>query len=382
MNLRPTWMEVHLENIRHNYRILKSWIEQHGGTNARVFPVLKANAYGLGAIPIAWTLKQLGADYIIVATVDEALQLREAGIADPVLVLGAAFVECVKVCVHYGIRMTLTDLKTAYAISEEAVSQKTTAFVHIAIDTGMGRIGFLPQEASERVKAVSSLPGVIVEGIFTHFSTADEVDLSYAEKQHDTFVGVLRRIEENGLRIPIVHCCNSGATVNYPGWAMGGVRPGQLLVGMYPSLDVPRLLDLHPGFTLKTRVAVVRVLKKGEYVGYGRTYVTSSDETIAVLPIGYADGLGRSLSNNGDVLIRGKRCPIVGRVCMDQCMIRVDGYNNVEVGDEVVVIGRQGDAEITLDEYAGRLGCLVAQVGPAIGSRVPRVYTQSAPSGN
>ncbi|NLL36709.1 MAG: alanine racemase [Fretibacterium sp.] len=374
MDLRPTWMEVYLDNLRYNYRLLKQWFAENDAPESRVFAVLKADAYGLGAIPVAWALKQEGADFFILATADEALEFRKAGITDTLLVLGASSLNCAEPYVRHGIRASISDLEMARALSREAVRQERSAWLHIAVDTGMGRIGFSPEEAPERIAEISRLPGVVCEGIFTHFSTADESDMEYTERQHECFLDVIRRTEALGIRIPLPHCCNSGATVRYPGWGMAGGRPGHLLVGLYPSPDTPRLLSLRAGFSLKTRVSLIKRLEAGKDVGYGRTYTTSSSETIAVLPIGYVDGYDRRFSNNGEVLIRGRRCPIVGRICMDQCMVRVDGLDEVEVGDEVVLLGRQGEEEISVYEYAERIGVIVTQVGPMITARVPRVY--------
>ena len=367
-------MEVYLDNVRHNYRVLKEWFVENGSPETRVFAVLKANAYGLGAVPVAWAAKQEGADFFALATADEALEFRDAGILDPVLVLGASSSNCAEPYVRLDIRAAVSDLDLPRALSREAVRQGKKAHVHVAVDTGMGRIGFTPEETPDRVAEMLRLPGIECEGIFTHFSTADEADLNYTERQHALFMDVIQQLESRGIRIPLAHCCNSGATVHRPQWGMAGARPGHLLVGLYPSSDVPRLIDLRPAFSLKTRVSLVKTLKAGQDVGYGRTYTTSSDETIGVLPIGYADGFDRRLSNNADVLIRGRRCPIVGRVCMDQCMVSLKGLEGVTAEEEVVLIGRQGKEEITPHEYAKRIGGIVAQIGPMFGARMPRVY--------
>ncbi|PIE55597.1 MAG: alanine racemase [Dethiosulfovibrio peptidovorans] len=373
MELHRAWMDVRLDNIRYNYRLLRQWLDTHGGQKARIFVVLKDNAYGLGAIPIAWTVKREGANFFIVAVAEEAMELREAGILDPVLVLGASAYDSAAVYVRHNIRASVSDLAMARCLSKEAVKQGKSAFIHIAVDTGMGRIGFSPEEARERIGEIARLPGIVCEGLFTHFSSADEKDLSYTEMQHKMFTDFLGKLNNRGIKFPMVHCCNSGATVNFPEWAMDGVRPGQLLVGFYPSPDVPRYLDLRTCFSLSTRVAFVKTLPPHEAVGYGRTYTTSSTETIAVLPIGYGDGFDRRLSNNADILLRGRRCPIVGRICMDQCMVRVDG--SVEVGDEVTLIGRQGQEKITPYEFADRLGTIVTPVALMMGKRVKRLYS-------
>lgn len=383
MGLRPTWMEVRLDNIRANYRAIRDYVSgKNGGADVRVFGVMKANAYSLGAVPVAWALKQEGMDYFIVATADEALELRKGGITDPVLVLGASPYEAADLYVRHGIRASATDFEMARAMSRAAVRQGRKAFLHVKIDTGMGRIGFLPGEAPGAIREIVSLPNVVCEGIFTHFATSDGADLAYTDHQHDVFMKVLNEVERMGLRIPIRHCCNSGGTLSRPEWAMDGVRPGQLLAGTYPTEDVPRTIPILPGFAFKTRISAIRTLPSGSGISYGLTYTTRGEEKLAVLPVGYADGFSRGLSNKADVLVRGRRCPVVGRICMDQCVVNVSQVADAAVGDEVVLIGRQGAEEITIYEYAEKLGTIVATVGVAITKRVPRVYVDRVDGGN
>lgn len=376
MTIRPTRMEVRLDNVRANYRALMNHVRPDGrpGKEPRVFAVLKANAYNLGAVPVAWAVKQEGADYFIVATADEAMELRAGGITDPVLVLGASPYEAAGELIRHEIRSTITDLEMAKHLSAAAVAQGRDAYVHIKLDTGMGRIGFFAEEAADAAAAAAALPGVVCEGIYTHFATSDEADLTHTYNQHRVFMEALEAIEERGVHIPLKHCCNSGGTLSMPEWAMSGVRPGQLLVGLYPSPDVPRSVPILPGFSFKTAVSAIRAVPAGKGISYGLTYTTEKEEKLAVLPVGYADGFDRRLSNNADVLIGGKRCPIVGRICMDQCMANVSALPDVSVGDEVVLIGPQGEEDITVYEYAERLGTIVATIGAMIGPRVPRVY--------
>ena len=376
MTLRPTWMEVRLDNIRANYRAIMKHIRPDGwsGKDPRVFGVIKANAYNLGAVPVAWALKQEGADYFIVATADEAIELREGGITDAILVLGASPYDAAGEYVRHGIRASITDVEMARSLSAAAVKQGKNASVHIKIDTGMGRIGFLPDSAASLVSEIAALPGIICEGIFTHFATSDGADLTYTNEQHRLFLEALAAIERKGINIPIRHCCNSGGTLYRPEWAMSGVRPGQLVAGMYPTDDVPRSVPILPGFSFRTTISALRTVPAGKGVSYGLTYTTHSDEKLAVLPVGYADGFARALSNRADVLVHGKRCPVVGRICMDQCMVNVSAIPDAAVGDEVVLIGRQGVEEITIYEYAKKLDTIVATIGAMIGPRVPRRY--------
>ncbi len=381
MTLRPTWMEVRLDNIRANYRAIRDHImaaRKEGTPLPRIFAVMKANAYNLGALPVAWALSREGADFFIVATADEALELRGGGITAPILVLGASPYDAAEEYVRRGIRASITDMGMARAMSTASERLGKKAFVHLKVDTGMGRIGFSPVEVVENAARVASLPGIVCEGIFTHFATADEADLAYTEEQHEVFLRVLEALEDRGIHIPIRHCCNSGGTLSFPEWAMDGVRPGQLVVGMYPSPEVPRTIPLLPGFSFRTRIAALRTLPAGQGVSYGLTYTTASEERMAVLPVGYADGFARGLSNKADVLIRGVRCPVAGRICMDQCMVNVSALPDAAVGDEVVLIGRQGEEEITIYEYAEKTDTIVAAIAAMISPRVPRVYRDDA----
>jgi alanine racemase len=381
MTLRPTWMEVRLDHIKANCRAIRKHIggSKTGGAAPRVFGVIKANAYNLGAVPVAWALREEGVDFFMVATPDEALELRSGGITDPILVLGASPYDAAPEYVRYGIRASITDMEMARAMSAASARLGRRACVHIKIDTGLGRIGFSPDDALETISRVASLPGVACEGVFTHFATADGADLTYAREQHASFLAVLERIGKRGLHIPMRHCCNSGATLSFPEWCMEGVRPGQLLAGIYPTDDVPRTVPILPGFYFKTAVAALRVLPPGQGVGYGLTYTTKSEERLAVLPVGFVDGFARGLSNNADVLIRGIRCPVAGRICMDQCMVNVSAVSDVKIGDEVILIGRQGNEEITIYEYARKLGTIPVTIGPMIGNRVPRLYLNGNP---
>ena len=336
--------------------------------------VLKADGYGLGAVAVARALKKEGAGFFCVGTPNEALELREAGIADPVLVFGPSIREAFPHHIRHGIRTSIATVEMATALSSVASRLRKTAYVHIEVDTGLGRSGFSPEEAVESTLRIASLPGVVCEGVFTHFAGADCADLSeYTERQHDDFLAVLRELQRRGLSIPMRHCCNSAAFLAHPEWGMDGVRTGILLTGHYPD-DVPRDIPLLPAFSFRTKIALLETLPAGHGVGYGLTYVTTRETRIAVLPVGYADGFSRALSNKGDVLVRGRRCPVVGRISMDQSVADVTEVPGVAAGDEVVLIGRQGNEEITAYEYARRAQGIVATALTSIGKRVPRVY--------
>lgn len=373
MAWRPTRMEVDLDNLRYNYRLIRDHVK---GT--RVIPVVKANAYNLGAIQATWALRGAGADFFAVATPDEAIELREGGITSPVMVLGTSPYSVAGDYVRLGIRSAVTDPVMAKALSSEAVRQGRKAFVHVKIDTGLGRIGFIPGSSLGDIEALASLPGIEMEGVFTHFATADSGDMTYSHEQYRRFLSTLKEMEEKGLTFRIRHCCNSAATLEAPEMALDAVRPGHIIVGMYPSLEVKRSISVKPCFEFKTAIGLVRELPEGTGISYGLNYTTKGTERIAQLPVGYADGYFRELWDKGaEVLVGGVRCPVVGRICMDQMMVNVTGVPGAAVGDEVVLIGRQGGEEIPLEEIAEKMGTLACVPPTLISRRVPRVYLDS-----
>ncbi len=372
MHLRPTRMEVSLENFKHNYRTIRD----HAKTS-KVIAVLKANAYGMGAIPVAWSLKSEGADFFAVATPDEALELREAGFCDPVLVLGSSPYEVADIYVKFDISSAITDIRMAEALSKAAQRQNRPARIHLKVDSGMGRIGFLPDAAPGVAEQIKKMPGIDFEGIFTHFATSDELDLTHTHDQFKTFCNVVTDIKKAGIHPRMVHCCNSGALLaNLSGMFWDAVRPGQILNGIIPSEECGKAIAIKPCFEVKTSIGAVRELPEGTGVSYGLTYTTQKTERVAVLPVGYADGFPRAFSNSGEVLIAGQRCPIVGRVCMDQCVVGVSHLDNVNAGDEVVIVGRQADETITIEEIAAKLSTITANVPHLFTARVPRVYVR------
>jgi alanine racemase len=363
-------MEVSLDGFRDNYRTIRGHVRP-----SRVIAVVKANAYGMGAVPVSWALKAEGADFFAVATPDEAVELREAGIQDPVLVLGSSPYEAAEVYVKLGIRAAVTDVRMAELMSEAACRLSRPAFVHLKVDSGMGRIGFLPDAVLSVAERVHKLPGIDFEGVFTHFSTSDEKDLSHTHTQFRAFSSIVRSMREGGIPVRIAHCCNSGALLaDLSEMFADAVRPGQILNGMIPSEECGRAISIKSCFEVKTAVGAVRELPEGMGVSYGLTYTTSAAERVAILPVGYADGFSRALSNRGEVLIHGQRCPIRGRVCMDQCIVGVSHLEDVNPGDEAVLIGSQGEQSITVEEYADWISAITATVPVAFTARLPRVY--------
>lgn len=366
-----TWAEISLENLAHNYRALRACAPE-----SRFLGVVKANAYGHGAVPVARKLEALGADYLATACLAEARELRQAGIGLPILILGATPPEFAEEVVRLGLTQSVFTMELAHALSQAACAAGTSARVHWKVDTGMSRLGVLaddPVRAAGEIAAMAALPGLDGEGIFTHFANADG-DEEYTMLQFTRFLDVLEELEKtHALTFEIRHCAASAAVLNYPCTHLDMIRPGIALYGHYPDpscegLDGPGLL---PVMTLKTRVAAVRALPADTPVSYGCTARFGADGgRVAVLPVGYADGLHRVLSNEGSVFLGGQPRPIMGRVCMDMCMVGLDGEADVKPGDTAEIFGENIPAE-RLAELAGTVQYeLLCAVSP----RVPRLY--------
>jgi alanine racemase len=365
---RPTWLEIDVDAIAQNVRIFTEVI----GTDVRLLAVLKADAYGHGAVKVARTALNNGATYCGVASVNEAVILRQAGITAPVLVLGYTPAWQAREALLQNIIITLYDRDVARAFSRAAIELHLEARAHIKVDTGMGRLGLLPEQVPDFVQDVRNLPGLDLEGIFTHFSVADDPDLDYTRWQLGRFESVLDSLRSSGVTFPLIHAANSAAALRLPESRFTMVRMGLAMYGLSPSADVSLPDGMRRAMTWKTTVAQVKRLPPGSFVSYGNTYQTQTEETIAVIPVGYADGFRRAPHHWGEVLVNGQRAPIVGRVCMDQTMIQVSHIPNVRVGDEVVLIGSQGAETITAEEVAERLGTINYEVVSVIMARVPR----------
>ena len=367
---KPNWAEIDLDAIAFNCRQIKKWI----GEDTELMAVIKGNAYGHGAVPVARVALENGATRFAAARVDEGVQLRKAGIDAPILVLGYVPAEEMETVVKWRITPPIMHWHTAKAVSEISSSQGVVTPVHVKVDTGMGRFGLLPDEVVDFVKRLIELPSIRLEGLYTQFAVADEADKTYTYKQWEIYKKVLKDLEEAGIHIPIRHVCNSAATLNFPEMHLDMVRCGTAIYGHYPSPVTDHSVPLRPAMSLKSRVGRIRTLPAGSSISYGRTYTTTRPTTVALVPIGFGDGFSRKLSNKGSVLIRGKRAPIVGRVCMDQCIVDVSGIPEVQQDDEVVLFGRQDGAEITVEEIASLMDSINYVVLAAVSARVPRVY--------
>jgi len=384
---RPTWLEIDLGAIAGNVRRLKALAGA-----AELLISLKADAYGHGAIQVAHTALHNGATWLGVATISEGVALRHAGIDAPILVLGYTPAWQARDLLRHDLTATVFDLDVAAALSRASVALERPARVHVKVDTGMARLGVFPDAALEFVRGLAALPGIVIEGIFTHLSVADgdtEFEVEYTAGQLATFRALLDRLAAAGMSIPLVHAANSAGLLaaqsdrlrnavaarratGAPLDAHTIVRAGIAVYGLDPSPGVRCPEGFRPALAWKTQIAQVKTLPPGSYVGYGATYRTAGEERIAVIPVGYADGFRRAPRHWGEVLVHGQAAPIVGRVSMDQTMIDVTHIARVRQGDEVVLIGRQGDAAITAEDVARRLGTINYEVVSAILARVPR----------
>lgn len=377
---RPTWAEISFDALHHNIRTFRNAISP----STKLLACLKANAYGHGAIEIAREAERLGIDYLSVACLDEALQLRLAGIQAPILVLGYTPPEGVPSACQYNITLTVYSsdvLQAIAALPTDSLKLK----VHVKIDSGMGRLGLLPGEgAVAYIEALRSMPQVELEGLFTHFSCADEWDKSYTLGQHRRFQDLVDALQAKGIVFPIVHTGNSATGIDLPELTGSMLRLGISLYGLYPSEEVEReRAQLQPVLSLKTKLARVQVLPPNYGISYGKIYSTAQEECIGTLPVGYADGYSRMMTGKVQVLIRGKRVPVVGKICMDQCMVQLDALNElqresmtpaIQMGEEVVLIGQQGSERITVEELAAYTGTINYEYVCMLASRVPRVY--------
>ena len=365
--------EIDLDAILHNMDAMRGNIAK----DTKIMAVIKADGYGHGAVEIAETIEKL--DYLYgyaVATVEEGLILRNHGIQKPILILGYVFPDQYVDMIKAGICPTVFTREMAEKLSFSAASIGRDCKIHFAIDTGMSRIGYqVTEEVADEMAQLSKLPHIIVEGIFTHFAKADEKDKEPTYQQIKLFRKMIDMLEERGVSIPIHHCSNSAGIVDIPEANMDMVRAGITLYGMWPSEDVDKTaISLKPALSLVTHVAYVKELPAGRAISYGGTYVTKEPRMIATIPVGYADGYARGLSNKGAVLIHGRRAPILGRVCMDQFMVDVTDIPGVKNEDEVILIGRDGDECITMEEVGGLSGRFNYEFACDLGKRIPRVY--------
>ena len=368
--------EIDLDAIAYNMEQMKKRIGDH----ARLIAVVKADGYGHGAVPVAKMFE--ACSYVwgyAVACLEEATELREQGIRKPILVLGCVFPDQFEEMIRYDVRPAVYMESMAELISQEAVRQGKDAFIHIKIDTGMGRIGFpVTEESADAVERISRLPGIRIEGMFTHFAKADERDKTYTFLQHDRFVKMKELIEKRQIHVQYFDCDNSAGIIDFPDMKHDLARAGIAMYGMYPSDEVDqKAVDLRPALSLVSHVSFVKEVEAGTPISYGGTFVSDRPMRVATIPVGYGDGYPRSLSNKGYVLIHGKRARILGRVCMDQFMADVTDIPETAFMDRAVLVGRDGDEEITVDELADLSGRFNYEFVCCFGKRIPRIYKKS-----
>lgn len=374
--LKRTWADVSLDNLAHNYTVLRQQVP----AACRFLGVVKADAYGHGAVPVSHHLEELGAEFLAVSNLEEAVQLRRGEVRSPILILGYTPAQYARDLAEMDLRQEVHSLSYARELEARLVGTDSRLRVHLKLDTGMARLGFFCQEGErvlEELLAVTRMPHLAVEGMFTHFPVADSLDpadVAFTREQFRLFRRFVAGMEAAGVRPEICHCCNSGATIAYPEFALDMVRPGVATYGIAPSQDLAGRLDLRPLLTLQTTISQIRTYPAGVPVSYGRTYVTPSPKTLAVVSIGYADGLSRQLSGRVSFLLRGRQVPVVGRICMDMCMVDVTDVPEARVGDPVTVLGTGENGAPSVCGLASQLGTIPYEILCSISKRIPRIY--------
>jgi len=371
--LNRAWAEIDLNAIAHNVREIRKLT----GSRVEMMGVVKADAYGHGVLEVVRTLLDNGVTQLAVSMLDEAIQIRKMGIDVPILILSYTDPARAEEIVENELTQTVFSFDLPQALSAASVKLGKSVKIHIKVDTGMTRVGFMPgYNAVKNIIEIGRMPGLIIEGIFTHFASADERETDYTYMQFERFMSICTELGRVGIHIPLKHVCNSAGIIQYPEMHLDMVRPGVILYGLYPSREVDRnKIRLKPAMTLKANVIFVKDVEPNVCISYGRTFRTSRPSKIATIPIGYADGYTRLLSNKGRMLVNGEFAPVVGNICMDQCMIDItDLKHEVHTGDEVVIFGSQSGACISVEELAAQIGTINYELVCIIGKRIPRVY--------
>lgn len=372
--MRATHAEVDLSAIQYNVR----QVAKRVGPNVRILGVVKANAYGHGLVPTTKAVLEAGASYTGVALTEEGVELRQHTDV-PILVFSPPFDDSLETYVRFDLDATITSIETAHALNEVARSAKKKARVQIMIDTGMGRIGFLPEVALDSVRAVANLDSLEIVGIYSHFATSDESNKEFAQKQLSAFSKLVTSFKEMGLTKVLYHMANSGAILDMPGSYFDMVRPGIMTYGYYPSLETSESVDIKPALSLKSGVALIKTMKAGTSISYGRRYFTKKDSRIAVVPVGYGDGFTRLLTGKASVIIRGKKYAVAGTITMDHIMVDLGSDYEVQPEDEVVLLGVDGKSSITAWDLATKLGTIPYEILCMLNNRVPRIFVNQTP---
>ena len=389
----PAWVEIDLDCLQENIALLKGMIGQamigqrvisEGmtdramiGQHARICLVVKADAYGHGSVEVSRAALEAGVDVLGVATLHEAIELRRAKVSAPVLILSPSLPSEIEEIITYGLRPSISSLDFARKLSQASQKRSKIVPFHVEVDTGMGRTGLDYDTSYETLKEIASLPAVVTEGIYTHFPDAENEDLSFAQGQLEKFTSLISRLKADGITFELVHAANSAGILNVPHSFFNMVRPGLMVYGLRPAGQGASACQVTPVMSFKSCIVQLRRVSSGSFISYGRTYRVSRDSLIGVVPVGYGHGYSWSLSNAGQMLVRGKRASIVGRVTMDLTMLDVSDVPGVQEGDEVVLFGRQGDEEITADEVALKAGTVSYEILCSIGKRVVRTFIRN-----
>lgn len=367
--LRPAWVEIDLDAVSHNVSTIKKYLG-----DVKMLAVVKANGYGLGAVPMAREIVRCGADYLGVVMLDEAYELRRAGITAPILNTGTIYADQSDYVIDLEIEQMVDQLTVARALSKSAAARGTVAKIHLKIDTGMSRFGLHCSRAAKEIPKWLDVPNIELVGAFTHFPMSDAVDKSFALLQIERIKNIKRQLEAQGIHIPIWHMANSGGTLDLPTSHFNMVRVGLMNYGYWPSFDVRQPFTLRPAMTVKAQIVGIRDIERGDTVGYGRKFIAEKPEKIAILPLGYADGYDRKLSKIGHVLWNGRSLPIIGGLCMDATFVKITDFPEIQIGDTVTLMGEDGDKEISPHDIAALIGSVSYEVISRFGRRLPRVY--------
>ena len=368
-NLSPTFAEIDLKAIKHNYQAIRKLTAKP----VRILAVIKADAYGHGMLAVARTLNALGVEFFGVSDVKEGMALRKAGIKKPILLLESTLVPLAKYIVDYNLIATVCTLDLAFALNRYAKTKRKTLDVHIKVDTGMGRLGVGYKETENFVDKMFNFPHLSIKGIYTHFPAAD-TDKHFTRRQIVDLYRLVTRLDRKASIIPYVHTANSAGLIDYPNHILNLARPGLMLYGLYPSSALKKKINLKPVMSVKSRIIFLKKIFKGQSISYGRSFIAKKNLTVATLPIGYNNGYFRSFSNKCHVLIGGARCPVLGRVTMDQIIVDVSKVKSPKIGMEVVILGRQGKETIDADHLAHCAGTINYEIVCSLGNRLPRVY--------
>ena len=363
-----TWIEVDLNAIEHNLKAIKGMV----GSGTKILAIVKADAYGHGAVKVSQTLEQNGIDMLGVAFQGEGIELRKNDINIPILILNPVLTEQIEDVIIHSLRVTVNSLDLANEISITAKRHHRSIRIHVEIDTGMGGAGVCSDTALPFIKALSLIENLEIEGVFTHFNSSEEKDKSFTYEQNKKFKEVIKLLEQEKISIPLIHAANSASILDIPDSHFNMVRPGLILYGIFPSNYVLRNIDLKQAMSFKTRIINLKQLGPGSVLGYGRTFEIMQQTTVATIPVGYKDGFNRRFSSLGEVLVHGKRVPIIGRVCMDRCFIDVTNLPDVEIGSEVVLFGNQDNETISIESAAELIGTIPYEVVCNAGTKTPK----------